>query len=212
MALGGAGKQREPRSGTAGSANRDDAFLASTSNKRGGFPLSSRIWILPRNNRIGRWPQENPYPFWPGPNSTITRRRAQLEREAFGDDNYMRSLAGISVESCSCRGGCAAAAAAGPGTHTDPLSISLISGLILRGVRTSRGHPETGRALAPGAGKTLFRLVESSSVTSTLINPAASQSSPSSHSGTTGAAMPILPIPSRPHPPSPQHDKASPVK
>lgn len=35
-------------------------------------------------------------------------------------------------------------------THTDPLSISLISGLILRGVRTSRGHPETDGSSARG--------------------------------------------------------------
>lgn len=109
----------------------------------------------------------------------------------------MRSLARISLSLVQLvRAGVPAARSHRP-------AVNLVNlGPYPRGVNTSRGHPETN-GLAPGAGKILFRLVESSSVTSTLIDPS-NHDCPASH-----------PVPSHPiqsHPPSPQHDKAPPVR
>lgn len=138
----------------------------------------------------------DPFLFWVAKFAHHERLVCLFGEKLWGD-NYMRSLARISLSLVQLvRAGVPAARSHRP-------AVNLVNlGPYPRGVNTSRGHPETN-GLAPGAGKILFRLVESSSVTSTLINPS-NHDCPASH-----------PVPSHPiqsHPPSPQHDKAPPSK
>lgn len=131
----------------------------------------------------------DPFLFWVAKFAHHERPVCLFGEKLWGD-NYMRSLARISLSLVQLvRAGVPAARSHRP-------AVNLVNlGPYPRGVNTSRGHPETN-GLAPGAGKILFRLVESSSVTSTLINPS-NHDCPASH-----------PVPSHPiqsHPPYPHN-------